>query len=112
MSRSPLGQYGQIVAAGLAVFVIAAYVLALIFTHALDVPEDSLAALDKLAFLAAGAVFGAAAAVNGVKSDIAASHSRIDRIETATGIPTHGSYPVPPVTTPPAPPDGTASPPS
>lgn len=91
-SRSPLGKYSQIVAAVTALSIIGTYLLALVFGHVLGIDQPSLSALDKLAFLAAGAVFGAAAAVNGVKEPLESAHTRIDRIETATGIPTHGAY--------------------
>lgn len=87
--NSPLGQYGQIVAAITAVGIIGTYLFALLFGVRLGMSEAALSALDNLAFLAAGAVFGAAAAVNGVKAPITAAHQRIDKLETGTGIPTH-----------------------
>jgi hypothetical protein len=97
MSRSPLGKYGQVVAAIVALSIIGTYLLVLailpIFTV---IPDANVNALDKLAFLAAGAVFGAAATVNGVKEPIESAHSRIDKIENATGIQTHGVYPAEP----------------
>lgn len=91
---SPLGKYGQIVAAIIACAIIGSYlfVLAIVPIFAKAVPAENVNALDKLAFLAAGAVFGAAAAVNGVKAPIDSAHARIDKLETATGVPTHGSF--------------------
>lgn len=102
MNRSPLGKYSQLVAALVAVGIIGVYLLSLAILPAFGatVPSENLNALDKLAFLAAGAVFGAAATVNGVKEPIEAAHSRIDKIETATGIQTHGAYPSEPPTQP------------
>lgn len=95
-SSSPLGKYGERVAAGLAIAIVGTYLVALLFGHVLQVESDSLSALDKLAFLAVGAVFGAAAAVNGVKGPLTSAHERIDKLETGTGIQTHGAYPAEP----------------
>lgn len=93
--NSPLGKYGQAVAAGISIAIIGSYLIALLFGGILDVTKDALDAMDKLAFAAVGAVFAAAATVNGVKAPLEAAHSRIDKIETATGIQTHGAYPNP-----------------
>lgn len=101
-TRSPLGKYSQIVAAVVALSIIGTYLVALVFGHLLGVDQSSLSALDKLAFLAAGAVFGAAAAVNGVKEPLESAHNRIDHIERASGIPTHGAYIEQPPNPPPA----------
>lgn len=90
--NSPLGKYGQVVAAIIAVGVVAAFVVGLMFRQLLGLGETDVGSLKELALIALGAVFGAAAAVNGVKGPIEASHRRIDKIETATGIQTHGSY--------------------
>ncbi len=49
--------------------------------------------LKVLALIAVGAVFGSAATINGVKAPLDSAHTRIDKIENATGIETHGSYP-------------------
>lgn len=91
--NSPLGKYGQLVAAVTAVGVIGAYVFATLFGELLSLGNGAAPSLKEFALIAIGAVFGAAATVNGVKSPIDAAHSRIDKIETATGIQTHGSYP-------------------
>lgn len=89
---SPLGKYGQIVAAITAVGVIGAYVVVIILGALLGVEtERATAALKDFALIALGAVFGSFAAVNGVKGPIDAAHARIDKVEVATGIPTHGS---------------------
>lgn len=95
VNRSPLGKYAQIVAAVVALSIIGAWLFALLFGALLGLTEDAQAALDRGATFALGAVFASAAVVNGVKEPIEAAHNRIDRIETATGIPTHGVYPGP-----------------
>lgn len=89
---SPLGKYGQIVAAIVAVGVIGAYVVVIAIGAILGVDtERPTIALRDFALIALGAVFGSFAAVNGVKGPIDAAHSRIDKIEVATSIPTHGA---------------------
>lgn len=93
MNRSPLGKYAQIVAAAMAVTLIVAFVFALIFRRVLGIEGADLQGLKEFALIAAGAVFASAAVVNGVKEPIEAAHTRIDRIERGTGIPTHGAYP-------------------
>lgn len=94
---SPLGKYGQLVAAIVATGVIGAYVLIIAAGALLGVDtERPSAALKDFALIALGAVFGSFAAVNGVKGPIDAAHRRIDQVETATGIPTHGAYQTPP----------------
>lgn len=90
MNRSPLGKYAQGVAAAVALAVIFAWIGAE-FLVALGVANaDPRAGLREVALIALGAVFGSAAAINGVKEPIDAAHTRIDRLETGTGIPTHG----------------------
>ena len=101
--NSPLGRYGQIVAAGLAAFLVVAWVMATMFQNVLGLSAPSLDRLQLFAGVAVGAVFGAAATVNGVKGPIDSAHNRIDKIETATGIPTHGTYPTVPGEPPPPP---------
>jgi hypothetical protein len=96
MNRSPLGKYSQVIAAVTALLLIGSYVLALIFQEALHVSQGSVDRLQLFAGVAVGAVFGAAATVNGVKEPIESAHTRIDRIESATGIPTHGEPPTSP----------------
>lgn len=98
VNRSPLGKYAQVVAAAMAVTLIVAFVFALLFRRVLGIEEADLQGLKEFALIAAGAVFASAAAINGVKEPIEAAHNRIDHIETATGIATHGAYP----STPPA----------
>lgn len=95
---SPLGKYGQVVAAIVAVGTIGAYVAVIVIGALLGIDtERPTAALRDFALFSIGAVFGAQAAVNGVKAPITAAHDRIDKLETATGVPTHGAYPVPPI---------------
>lgn len=95
MNRSPLGKYAQIVAAVVAVGVIGLWAVAEL-AYGLGLLSHPVDGLRTAALLALGAVFGSAAAINGVKEPIDAAHSRIDHLETGTGIPTHGSYPTPP----------------
>jgi len=90
---SPLGKYGSIIAAVLAFILIVSYVFANLAQAWLQIPQLSLDRLGTLALIAIGAVFGSQATINGVKGPIDAAHSRIDKIETSTGIPTHGVYP-------------------
>jgi hypothetical protein len=94
--RSPLGKYGQLVAAVTAIGLIGAYIIALLFQDALRIQAGSLDRLQLFAGVAVGAVFGAASAINGVKEPIDSAHNRIDHIERASGIMTHGSYPIEP----------------
>lgn len=95
--NSPLGKYGQAVAAILALSIVGAYLFALLFGQYIRVSVEAVNTLDKAAFLAMGAVFGAAAAVNGVKAPIESAHSRIDKLENGTGIQTHATYPTEPI---------------
>jgi hypothetical protein len=94
--NSPLGKYASLVAAVVAVGTIGAYVAVIVIGQLLG--TDTVVAersLKDIALIALGAVFGSAAAVNGVKSPLDAAHRRIDQIEVATGIPTHGSHVTP-----------------
>ena len=91
--NSQLGKYSQLVAALIAVGIIASYVMAVFFKSLLGLDQADIENLKILALIAVGAVFGSAATINGVKGPIDSAHSRIDKIETGTGIPTHGSYP-------------------
>jgi hypothetical protein len=77
---SPLGKYAAPAAAFASVGIIAVYLLALVFSRAWGVPPEALSQLDNLAFLAAGALFGSAVAVNGYKAPVAAAHKRLDAI--------------------------------
>ena len=92
---NPLGKYAQLVAAVIAVTIIAAYVTVEVL-QAIGIVRLTPDGLRTAALLALGAVFGSTATINGVKQPIESAHSRIDKIETATGIPTHGSYQAPP----------------
>ena len=89
----PLGKYSQAVAAGIATIVIGAYILAVFVRAPLGMGQADVENLKILALIAVGAVFGSAATINGVKAPLDSAHHRIDKIETATGIPTHGVYP-------------------
>lgn len=91
MNRSPLGKYAQIVAAVIAVGVIGLWAVAEL-AYSADLLTHAPDSLRTAALLALGAVFGSAAAINGVKEPIDSAHQRIDHIENATGIPTHGAY--------------------
>jgi hypothetical protein len=99
---SPLGKYGQLVAAVIAVGIIGAYLVANLGQAALGLDERAVANLKDIALIAVGAVFGATATINGVKAPIESAHSRIDRLQEQTGLPTHGSYPMPPHDQPPS----------
>lgn len=93
--NSPLGKYSQIVAAGLAIAVIGSYLISVLFQAVLGVTDENVGRLQILALIALGAVFGSSATLNGVKQPIDQAHQRIDKIELATGIPTHGAYVAP-----------------
>ena len=88
--NSPLGKYAQAVAALTALGIIAAWIMS-VFLRGLGVEVES-AGLKEVALIAVGAVFGSAATINGVKAPLDSAHSRIDKLENGTGIPTHGSY--------------------
>lgn len=77
--NSPLGKYGQLVAAIIATLIILSWIVAEL-AHGMDIMARQPAGLKEAALIALGAVFGAAATVNGVKSDIAGAHSRLDRM--------------------------------
>jgi len=79
MIMSPLGKYAQAVAALLAVFLVIAWVVAEYLAGA-RVLGTSPAGLKEVALIAVGAVFGAQAAVNGVKPAIDAAHTRLDKL--------------------------------
>lgn len=81
MINSPLGQYAPLVATVTALGVIGAYLVALLFGSTLGIPETSLNNLQNVALIALGAVFGSAVSVNGWKQPLAATHSRLDRLE-------------------------------
>lgn len=101
----PLGKYSQVVAALIAIGTIGTALImhAAIVILGLSVPEGRTAFVDNAALIALGAVFGAVAAVNGVKPSITAAHKRLDSIhappaeavkvesiEPSTGEPTGG----------------------
>jgi hypothetical protein len=92
--NSPLGKYGQLVAAALAVLIVGAWIVGE-FLLMLRISVQSPAGLKEVALIAVGAVFGAAATVNGVKGDIEAAshkaelaHARLDE----SGVPHHPAY--------------------
>lgn len=87
--NSPLGKYAPAVAAFTCGGIIVAYVFALLFGKALAIEPTAVSAMHDLAILAFGAVVGSAVAVNGWKQPVAAMHERLDKIELATGVPTH-----------------------
>lgn len=87
--NSPLGKYAQEVAAILALLVIGGWLadlLAASFLPGVTVPP----ALQTGGMVAFGAVFGSAAAVNGVKGSIVAAHARLDKIGAPQADPTAG----------------------
>jgi hypothetical protein len=82
--NSPLGKYGQLVAAALALIIVCAWIVAELL-YGMDTLRVQPAGLKEVALIAVGAVFGAAATVNGVKGDIEAAdhkaslaHARLD----------------------------------
>lgn len=77
--NSPLGKYGQAVAAVTAILIIAAWIVAE-FMRGLDLFNSQPSGLKEVALIAVGAVFGAAATINGVKAPIDAAHRRLDAI--------------------------------
>jgi hypothetical protein len=95
--NSPLGKYSQAVAAGIAVGVIGAYLVAIFVRSGMGLDHADIENLKILALIAVGAVFGSAATINGVKAPLDSAHTRIDKIESATGIPTHSTDPAQPV---------------
>lgn len=70
--NSPLGVYSQIVAAIVAVGVIAGFVGGILLGLNVD-------PIKEFALIALGAVFGSAATVNGVKRDVLAIQTRLDK---------------------------------
>lgn len=76
--NSPLGKYATITAAILAIGIVAAYILALVFQSPLGIDPLTLSQLHDMAFIAVGAVFGSAVAVNGYKGPLDAVHKRLD----------------------------------
>lgn len=88
---NPLGKYSQLVAAVISLGIIGAYVLTEVM-YAMGLLEHQAEGLRTAALLALGAVFGSVATINGVKQPIDSAHSRIDKLETGTGIQTHGTY--------------------
>ena len=74
MANSPLGKYGAIVAAIIAIGVIGAYLVAVLVGNA-DASN-----LKDFALIAIGAVFGSAAGVNGWKRDAVAINARLDKM--------------------------------
>lgn len=99
--NSPLGKYGQLVAAALALIIVLAWIVAE-FLNYLGFAAIPPSGLKEVALIAVGAVFGAAATVNGVKSDIMSAdhkadlaHARLDaggapHLDPMTDPPPHG----------------------
>lgn len=77
--NSPLGKYGQLVAAISALLIIGSWIVGE-FLHGMNILQAPVSGLKEVALIAVGAVFGAAAAVNGVKPSIDAAHTRLDKI--------------------------------
>jgi hypothetical protein len=76
---SPLGKYAQAVAALLAIFCVVSWVVSE-YLSGLGIMQGPPPGLKEVALIAVGAVFGAQAAVNGVKPAIDAAHTRLDKI--------------------------------
>jgi len=89
--NSPLGKYAQLVAAVLAVAIIGAWISAELLYSARVIPVQP-SGLKEVALIAVGAVFGSAAAINGVKAPLESAHSRIDLLEVGTGVQTHPQH--------------------
>lgn len=77
---SPLGKYAAPAAAGMALLLVLGYMAAVILGGSLGINHDDLLDIRALAFMAAGAVFGSAVAVNGYKKPLDAVHKRLDRM--------------------------------
>lgn len=75
---SPLGKYAAPAAAIGSLSIIAAYLFALTFGQYFGIAGDAVSSLEKIAYLAAGALFGSAVAVNGYKAPINELHKRLD----------------------------------
>ena len=79
VNHGPLGKYSQMVAAGLATFIIVAAVTVRILAQFTGVHIES-PFLDNLALIAMGAVFGAAASTSVNGNKIEAAHRRLDLV--------------------------------
>jgi hypothetical protein len=83
---SPLGKYASVVAAIAALVLIGAWILGLLLRHALGLVDADLAQLQNGAFIATGAVFGAAASVNGWKQPLTAFGTKLDAHTAQIGV--------------------------
>lgn len=79
--NSPLGKYGQVVAAVLAVLIVAAWIGAE-YLHALGLMPGQPAGLKEVALISVGAVFGSTATINGVKPAIEAGDRKAEQAHT------------------------------
>lgn len=79
MPGGPLGKYSQIVAAGLATFIIVSAISVRLIS-ALTGDQYETPFLDNLALIAMGAVFGAAASTSVNGNSIQSAHRRLDLI--------------------------------
>ena len=80
---SPLGKYAAPAAAVASLAIIGVYLLSLIFGHSLQISDVTEGDLKSIAFLAAGALFGSAVAVNGYKAPLAAATDQVAQLTTA-----------------------------
>lgn len=80
---SPLGKYAAPAAAIASLAIIGAYIVSLMFSTVLGVTPETQHDLQALAFLAAGALFGSAVAVNGYKAPLAAATSQVATLTDA-----------------------------
>jgi len=81
--NSPLGKYAAPAAAVASLAIIGVYLLALVFAPALGIDPATEGDLKALAFLAAGALFGSAVAVNGYKAPLVAAQSQVATLTDA-----------------------------
>jgi hypothetical protein len=79
-NNSPLGAFAAPVAAIAAIGIIGAY-LASLFLPGMDAIART--NIQDAAFVALGAVFGSAVAVNGYKAPLTSAHARLDKLQSA-----------------------------
>lgn len=83
MNGSPLGKYAAPAAAIASLAIIGVYLASLIFQHTLQITDGTEGDLKAIAFLAAGALFGSAVAVNGYKAPLAAATNQVSELTGA-----------------------------
>ena len=83
LNGSPLGKYAAPAAAVASLAIIGVYLVALVFGHSLSIDPNTEGDLKALAFLAAGALFGSAVAVNGYKAPLSAAQAQVATLTDA-----------------------------